>query len=716
MKRRLAVGLAWSAFGLSLVLGGAGNLLLVLAPRERLPGPPGSLSVAPTLAFLTYALVGALIAARRPANPIGWICCAIGLSWEVIPFARGYVTHALSAAPPWPAVEAVAWLPNIWIAPSGLVALLVLLFPDGRLPSARWRPAAWLVPVYVVTLLLTAALTPGRISVAFPSLRNPLGIEGASEALAVVSQAANLALLLSYLLGVLGLVVRFRRATTEVRLQLKWFAFAGAFFVVVLTLLGLAFFWPGLQAVRALDPTARIPEALFVGIPYALGEAALPAAVAMAVLKYRLYDIDLLINRTLVYGGLTACIVGVYVLVVGYVGALFQVHGDAVALLAAGVVAVVFQPLRERLQRGVNRLLYGQRDEPYAVLSQLGQRLEATLAPDAVLPSIVQTVHDALKLPYAAIAVPDEQGSRVAAAPGDAPDTPLRLPLVYQRETVGELHLAPRARGESFSAADRRLLDDVARQAGIAVHAVRLTADLQHSRQRLVTAREEERRRLRRDLHDGLGPELASMTLQAEAARDCLRAAPGRTDALLAELIGQLQAATAEIRRLVYELRPPALDDLGLVAALRTLAARYDQGSPPGLRITVEAPDVPSPLPAAVEVAAYRICQEALTNVVRHAGARHCTLQLVLAEADGRSGTLVVEIRDDGRGLAADRRAGVGLASMRERAAELGGTCLIEPVPTGGTRVLARLPLPALGQSVAAEPLPGLAVGVQGAA
>ena len=293
----------------------------------------------------------------------------------------------------------------------------------------------------------------------------------------------------------------------------------------------------------------------------------------------------------------------------------------------------------------------------------------------------------------------------------------MSLRVSYQGEPIGELLLGPRGAGEAFSSADRRLLDDLARQAGVAVHAVRLTADLQRSRQRLVTAREEERRRLRRDLHDGLGPELASMTLQAEAARDCLTEMPARTDALLAELIGQLQAATAEIRRLVYELRPPALDDLGLVAALRTLAARYDQGSPPGLRITVEAPDVPSPLPAAVEVAAYRICQEALTNVVRHAGARHCTLQLVLAEADGRSGTLVVEIRDDGRGLAADRRAGVGLASMRERAAELGGRCRIEPVPTGGTRVLATLPLPAPGPPLAAaERSLDLAVGSRGAA
>ena len=274
--------------------------------------------------------------------------------------------------------------------------------------------------------------------------------------------------------------------------------------------------------------------------------------------------------------------------------------------------------------------------------------------------------------------------------------------------------LGSRAVGEAFSPADRRLLDDLARQAGVAVHAVRLTGDLQQSRMRLVSAREEERRRLRRDLHDGLGPELASMTLQTEAAREYLTSDPTRSDALLADLTAQLQAATAEIRRLVYELRPPALDDLGLAAALRTLAARYDHEAPGGLRVDVEAWAFPRSLPAAAEVAAYRICQEALTNVVRHARARHCTLRLVLTNENGRSAALSVEIRDDGCGLPVDRRAGVGLASMRERAAELGGTCSIETVPTGGTRVTAMLPLPVLTPSASAvesEPSPELTVG-----
>ncbi|TMF01655.1 MAG: histidine kinase, partial [Chloroflexi bacterium] len=429
----------------------------------------------------------------------------------------------------------------------------------------------------------------------------------------------------------------------------------------------------------------------------------------------RLYDIDLLINRTLVYAGLTACVVGIYILIVGYLGSLSPSGGNsALSLLATGIIAILFQPLRERLQRGINRLLYGQRDEPYAVLSKLGQRLEATLAPEAVLSTIVQTVREALKLSYTAIALQRSEKLAIAAEVGTAASDPLRLPLMYQREPVGELLLGSRAAGEAFSAADRRLLDDLARQAGVAVHAVRLTGDLQQSRMRLVSAREEERRRLRRDLHDGLGPELASMTLQTEAAREYLTSDPTRSDALLADLTAQLQAATAEIRRLVYELRPPALDDLGLAAALRTLAARYDHEAPDALRVDVEAWAFPRSLPAAAEVAAYRICQEALTNVVRHARARHCTLRLVLTNENGRSAALSVEIRDDGCGLPVDRRAGVGLASMRERAAELGGTCSIESVPTGGTRVTAMLPLPVLTPSASAvesEPSPELTVG-----
>jgi signal transduction histidine kinase len=266
------------------------------------------------------------------------------------------------------------------------------------------------------------------------------------------------------------------------------------------------------------------------------------------------------------------------------------------------------------------------------------------------------------------------------------------------------LLVAPRAPGEALTPTDLRLLNDLARQAGVAAHAVRLTTDLQRltvdlqrSREQLVTAREEERRRLRRDLHDGLGPTLGALMLQVGSARALLTHDPAAAEGLLNALEPTLEGVMADIRRLVYNLRPPALDELGLAAAIRDHAAQYraqetavnQAGPTAGLRITVDAPERLPELAAAVEVAAYRIVQEALSNVVRHAQARTCQIQLRLAEA------LYLEIDDDGMGLPSARQAGVGLTSMRERAEELGGMCLVEALPAGGTRVRARLPLPA---------------------
>jgi signal transduction histidine kinase len=387
----------------------------------------------------------------------------------------------------------------------------------------------------------------------------------------------------------------------------------------------------------------------------------------------------------LVYGTLTACIVALYVLIVGGAGTLLHAGNSAViAFAATGVVAVAFQPLRDRLQRGVNRLLYGQRDDPYAVLTGLSRRLESTLVPEAMLPTIVAGVTETLRLPYAAITLRQGDEQVLAAAAGTPSARTLALPLTYQGSEVGELHVAPRA-GEELGPTDRCLLEDLARQAGVAVHAVRLATDLQHSRERIVTAREEERRRLRRDLHDGLGPRLAGLTLRIETARDRLAHDPA-ADELLGDLSVRMEDAVSDIRRLVYGLRPPALDDLGLVGAIRQAAASYD-GS--GLTIVVDAPDPLPPLPAATEVAAFRIAQEALANVVRHAKAGLCVITFA-THLD--NGTLSVTVEDDGRGLAPGRRSGVGMQSMQERAEELGGTLVIEQRPDRGTRLRAELP------------------------
>jgi signal transduction histidine kinase len=350
----------------------------------------------------------------------------------------------------------------------------------------------------------------------------------------------------------------------------------------------------------------------------------------------------------------------------------------AASLVAAGVVAVLLAPLRARLQRGVDRMLYGERRDPYAVMSQLGRRLEQA-APEQVLPALVEEVAATLKLPRVAIELSDG----AAATHGAGGGAPLVLPLTFQSRQVGLLTLSPRGFREEFSRAERDLLDGVARQLGVAAYAVGLTADLQRSRERLVTAREEERRRLRRDLHDGLGPLLAGVSLQIGAARNLLRGDPGAAEVLLARLDGQTQGAVADVRRLVDDLRPPALDELGLVSAIREQAARFEGK----LTVSVEVIGELGDLPAAVEVAAYRIATEAITNSARHAGAQVCHVYLSL------DGALEVEVRDDGRGLPAHVKPGVGLSSIGERTAELGGTWSIGPCPGSGTVVTARLPV-----------------------
>jgi signal transduction histidine kinase len=502
--------LAWSLAGLSFALFAADIALYIPARSMQVPSGWGtggdSGQLIDLLPFLAFPVVGALVASRRPENPIGWICLSIGIFWMLSNVTTAYGAYGLLARPgsvPFPAE--VGSLGEWLFAPAvGLLGTyLILLFPDGRLPSRRWRPVAWLSGAVIVLASAGVALVPEPL-LDLGGIQNPSGLYGYPE---VAYAMFNILLLLPLciLASAASLIVRFRRSGSEVRQQIKWIAFAAS-------LLGLGLL------VEVVSALIVAPDDFGTGgtQPFwlklfqdavRLSQAGIPVAVGFAVLKYRLYDIDIVINRTLVYGALTASVVAIYVLVVGYLGALFRTGGNlAISLLATGAVAVLFQPLRDRLQRGVNRLMYGERDDPYAVVSRLGQRLEAALAPDAVLPTIIETVREALKLPYSAIALMENGAApRVAASVGKPVEKPLRLPLTYQGEPVGELLLGPRGPHETFGPADRRLLEGLARQAGVAAYAVRLTTDLQRSRERLVAAREEERRRLRRDLHDGLG-------------------------------------------------------------------------------------------------------------------------------------------------------------------------------------------------------------------
>jgi len=542
------------------------------------------------------------------------------------------------------------------------VSLFFYLFPDGRFTPLWTRSLAVLIAVLQVPLTFIPDSSLGReawwdllLQILF------LGIWAS---------------------GLFAQIHRYRHVSDTVqRQQTRWVVFGAAAAVTGL--------------VGAVLPGIVSPSLASAGSPYTLAIAAvgavplllIPLTIGIAILRHHLWDLDVIISRTLVYGTLTAGVVGIYILVVGYLGAVFRTDDNLViSLIAASLVAVLFQPLRVRLERSVNRLMYGERDDPYAVLSRLGERLKATEASEAVLPTIVEAVAGALKLPHAAIALKRDGGEfETVAAVGHPKGEPLVLPLIYGTETIGRLILSPRSPGEQFGPADRRLLDDLARHAEAAAYAVRLTADLQRSRERLVNAREEERRRLRRDLHDGLGPQLATLTLKLDAARNLLGTDPQAADALLAGLKAETKTAISDIRRLVYDLRPPSLDELGLIPAIREGATSYSQD---GLNVSVEAPESLPPLPAAVEVAAYRITQEALTNVVRHAKASACRVRLCIGDV------LELEITDDGVGLPEERHVGVGLSSMRERATELGGTCMIESGTIDGTRVLASLPLP----------------------
>ncbi len=442
-------------------------------------------------------------------------------------------------------------------------------------------------------------------------------------------------------------------------------------------------------------PTAPLTALYYLtGLGFLLAALVLPLTVGIAILRHGLFDIDLIINRALVYGALTTFVVGAYVSIVIAVGTLLRAQESLLlSLIATGVVAIAFNPLRERLQRGANRLLYGRRDEPYAVVTHFGRQMESSQSGGDVLQVIAQTIGQTLKLPYVRLETYDER--RWQAEYYESFSKPdmfaieqlAGFSLNYNGAQLGVLQVAPR-RGEQLNNADHMLLHDLARQAGIAVHSAQASADLQRARERIVTAREEERRRIRRDLHDGLGPQLASQSLKLETARDFISDQPERAQTLLNELIVLSQKMMGDIRQLVYALRPPALDDLGLIGALREVLSR---DIPPNLQVEFIAPDHLPLLPAAVEVAVYRIAQEAITNVVKHAKATHCTVFVAMVAQHVQHDDIILEVCDDGIGVAVDARMGVGMYSMRERVEELGGTLIITPNQPHGTKVQAVL-------------------------
>lgn len=618
----------------------------------------------------TFAIVGIFLFLRKSSEPSALFVSLTLITFGTVGFIE--ITQSLGSYPLWiqGLGKFVQWFATV------TMGLFFYLFPDVKF-FPRWTlyPAlVWIVLHTQKTLFPEApfALTPWYLWLDRVSL-------------AVFAST-----------WVLAQVIRFRHSSDPVqRQQTKWVVLGAS--IAVLGWFTVTFFFrPSFSNIWLTELRAVLQLGFFLFIPL---------SILVAMFRYRLWNIDPIVNRTLVYMTLTALVVGIYVLVVSYLSFLFRTQANFfISLITTGIIAVIFQPLREWLQQVINRLMYGERDDPAAVISRLGQRLEASLEPDSVLRSVVETVAQALKLPYVAIALKEGTDLAVAAEFGRLPEAGsesepdlVRMPLTYQSEAVGELIVAPRSPDEKFSPADRNVLSLLSQQAGVAAHAIRLTrelrqlnTDLQQSREQLVTAREEERRRIRRDLHDGVGPILASLLQRLDAVRLLIPRDPAKAAGMAEELKGQVKTTIADIRRLVYALRPPVLDELGLVSAIREYTADY-QGAG-DLQVALTAPETLPHLPAAVEVAAYRIILEAFANVVHHAQATTCEITIRI-EKQKASSMFCVDIKDNGRGLPEKHRAGVGIVSMRERTAELGGSLTVESSPTSGTRVSACMPL-----------------------
>lgn len=672
----LAVGAAVAQAVLIVVLAGQPEAAQTLVPTDFV-GP---------VATAVLASLGALVVLRSATRTYGWLMLALALGTGVVAVAGMYAVYAVAIRPEagLPLVTLAVWVQDLWMFNLLLGSLLLpALFPDGTFASPRWRRPVLLTTGVWLALIAAFVVTEREASNWFESVGasppNPTGLLPIPTA--VINTIWLGVVLASIVVGIGSLVTRWRRADRELRLRLKWVLYAFGILLAV-GVLGLAN--TVLEEVAGVD----LGLAPVINLLSAVAMLGVVVALGLAVLKHRLYDVDLVINRTIVYGVLTVVVVATYVAVVVGVGALLEIQESLLALVVTGVVAVAFAPLRDRVQAAVNRLMFGQRDDPYVVLAELGRRLARSGAPDTALRRLCETVATSLKLPGAAIELDHDGGWRTAASYGtdvDA-DADLVVPLHHHGEVVGRLVVAPRSPREPLSDQDRQLLEDIAHQAGALARSVRLLQELQLSRERLVVAREEERRRIRRDLHDGLGPSLAAQTFRMDALLERLPTDPDGAAELVADLKEQNQQVVADIRRLVDELRPAALDQLGLAAALAAHAGQLQHNGGPTVEVEVRPDPLPD-LPAAVEVAAYRIAREAVTNVVRHAQASRCEAHV---EVDGS--TLAVVIADDGVGVEQPVTPGVGLTSMRARAEELGGSLVVTSAE-GGTHVRATLPI-----------------------
>ncbi|MFD1246405.1 histidine kinase [Nocardioides ginsengisoli] len=637
-------------------------------PGVRIAGGPGW----PWL--LNGALLGVLagiVLMRDRSQRFGWVLAFSGLFWALDGFSQSYVGAGMTETTAWPGMTLMLWILNrLGSYLTSVTAVLLLVFPTGRFLPGRWTPAGW---INVAVLVLSGACVIVAPSEGDRGLdRLPPGVNPdpttitalAGHGQQVVSIGVGLGVA-GFLFALLTVVVRYLRSQGLERDQMRWLLWSVMVIVAVL-IASLMFPFEGADYLGAFAATV---------LP--------PTAMTIAIVRPTLVPIQDLLSRTVVLAATLAVLVAADAAVLGMLtlvldDALTQAQVVAVVL---AVAVLLYGPLRQRLSATVRRVMLGERGNRYDAVAGLASTLENTDDTAEQLAAVARAVAGAFAVSFVSVEVDRGHGERLVTTYGDRPAEVRTLPITYRDATIGRLVLPARGLRSRLSVRDEALLGDLVRQAATAARTSQLAEEVQRSRERLVTAREEERRRIRRDLHDGFGPALSGIVFQLEAARMTVDRDPAAARQQLETVSTQVQDVVADVRRLVHDLRPPALDDRGLVGALRQQAEHL------AIPLDVSAPD-DLRLPAAVEVAAYRIVGEALTNVARHADASQARLDLAVA-----GDALVVELADDGRGIPADRAAGVGLVSLRERAAELGGTTTISSPPDGGTVVRARLPL-----------------------
>jgi signal transduction histidine kinase len=678
--------LAWLVFGLS-VLG----LIAGIAMDVSSTGGDPLFAVI----VFSFPTMGFIVLNRKPRTVLGWLMLSMGVAFA-LPFGS-YANYALNGpyAPLPGAGIALALEGPVWVPFIGISGFLLLLFPDGHLPTRRWRWFAWLCGIGLVVLSLTIVFYPGTFEDSgYPNVVNPFGLSLLGKIGDSVFTLAAFAPL-TVVGGAVAVIRRLRRTTDPVqRQQLRWLAWSAA---VIASSYVLAFF-P--QAIFHAAPGSSWEN--WLGTFAVMTFILIPITIGISVLKYRLYEIDVVIRKTVVFAVLGASIAVVYFALVAGIGVLVGTRSSALASgIAAAVVAIAFQPARRWARRAADRVVYGGRATPYEVLTEFGENLADTYGAEDVLPRLARVLGEGVGAERARVWLGDGSARRLVATweAGERADgeDDLLEDVRHQGQILGALSVRMPA-NDPIDDSRARLVTDLAAQAGLVMRNASLVEDLRESRRRLVAAQDLERRKLERNIHDGAQQQLVALAVKLRLAQSLIVRDPDRAEALLTELLSESNRALDDLRDLARGIYPPLLADKGLAAALEAQAAR----SPVP---TTVASDGVGRYPQEIEAAAYFSCLEALQNIAKYADAR--AVSITLTTSDGR---LVFRIADDGVGFdPAATGYGTGLLGIADRLAVLDGSLLVDSSPGQGTRIIGSLPVPAEDARVA-EPEPAIAL------